>query len=154
MANTTTKAVFDPGSPGFIAAIITTVLTVTGIAGIEYPQAPADIADQLVSTFQESGVYAVLGILVVNLIAPVWNFVRSKQKLNWKAVLGSTTTWVSLGGVVVSGLLLLNLQIPADSPATIAAAVTTRNWYALGGLLVINVLVPVIRWIKSRKAAA
>lgn len=148
-----TKKVFDAGSPGFIASIITAVLTITGIAGIEYPQLPADIADQLVSTFNESGVYAVVGILIVNIVAPIWNFIRKKEKLNWKNVLGSVTTWLSLAGVAISGFLLFNLEIPTDAPGQIAGAITARNWSLLGSLLVVTVIVPVIRWIRDRKQA-
>lgn len=146
-----TKKVFDAGSPGFIASIITAILTITGLAGIEYPQLPADIADQLVSTFNESGVYAVVGILIVNIVAPIWNFIRKKEKLNWKNVFGSVTTWLSLAGVAISGFLLFNLQIPTDAPGQIAGAITARNWSLLGSLLVVTLIIPVIRWIRDRK---
>ena len=148
----TQNSAFDPKSTGFIASILTAIFTITGLAGIEYPQAPNVISDDLINTFSTTGIYGILGILAVSVIAPIYNFLRKKIPLTWGNVFSSTVTWVSLGGIVVSGLLFVKLEIPQTAPAEITAAVYAKNWTLLGSLLVGSVLIPFIRWLKSRKA--
>lgn len=146
----TNKTVFDPKSPGFWATVITAILSAMATGGIEFNVPAADLANQLVSTFNTSGIYAVFGILFVNVAGPVYNFVRKKIPFSWDAILGSTTTWVSLGSIAVSALVLFwGFEIPADTPADVAAAIAARNWGLLGSLAVVSILIPVIRGIKA-----
>lgn len=145
----TTQKVFDAKSPGFIQSILVALFTITGLAGIEYPQPPADIADDIVTTFTSTGIYGILGILAVSIVAPIYNFIRKKQPLTWTNVWSSTVTWVALGGVLVSALMFVNLQIPADAPANIVSSVQAKNWSLLGSYLVLNIVIPVVRWIRE-----
>lgn len=154
MSNTTQKKVFDAGSVGFIGSIIALILSITGMAGIQYPGGPGETAGNLVNAFSQTGIYGIIGLLITDIFTPIFNFIRSKEKLNWTNVFSSVTTWTSLAGVAISGFLLFNLEIPAETPDAIAGAISTRNWYLLGGLVALNIIVPVVRWIKSRKTPA
>ena len=155
MSETNAKKAFDVTSPGFWATIITAILSAAASGGIEFNVPVGDLANNLVSTFNTSGIYAVLGIVVVNIAGPIYNFMRKKIPFNWSAIFGSTTTWVSLGSIAVSALVLFwGFEIPANTPEDVAAAIMARNWGLLGSLAAVSILIPIIRWIKSRKAAA
>lgn len=155
MSASNTNKSFDPKSAGFWATVITAILSAAASGGIEFNVPVGDLANNLVSTFNTSGVYAVLGIIVVNIAGPIYNFMRKKIPFNWANILGSTTTWVSLGSIAVSALVLFwGFEIPADTPADVAAAIMARNWGLLGSLAAVSILVPIIRWIKNKRAAA
>lgn len=151
-ANNTNK-IFDAKSPGFWVTVLTAILSAAATGGIEFNVPVGDLANNLVSTFDTSGLYAVLGIVVVNIAGPVYNFMRKKIPFSWSAILGSTTTWVSLGSIAVSALVLFwGFEIPANTPADVAAAIAARNWGLLGSLAVVAILIPLIRGIKALKA--
>lgn len=146
-----TKKTFDAGSPGFWMTLITAGLSAAATGGIEFAIPVGEIANQLVTTFNSSGIYAVLGIVVVNIAGPVYNFMRKKIPFNWRAIWASTTTWIGVGSIAVAGLVMWGFQIPENTPSEIASAIVARNWALLGALGAANLIVPFVRWIKEKQ---
>lgn len=149
-----TKKTFDAASPGFWMTLITAVLSMAATGGVEFAIPVGEIANQLVTTFNSSGIYAVLGIIVVNIAGPIYNFMRKKIPFNWNNIWSSTTTWIAVGSIAVAALVMWGFQIPENTPSEIASAIVARNWALLGALGAGNLIVPVVRWIKERQKKA
>lgn len=142
---------FDPKSPGFITTVLSAILAITASIGIDFGLPPDQLAGQIIDVFNSGGLYAVAGLLIVNVVGPIWNFIRKKQPVNWKTILSSTTTIVSLGGVVVAALVYLwGINIPADTPKDILAAIAAKNWALLASYAVANIIIPIVRYFKDK----
>lgn len=145
------KQVFDPRSVGFFQSILLAIFSITALFGIQYPATPDELTGEIITTVSTSGYYALVGILLTSIIAPVYNFIKKGIKVTWANIFGSTVTWVSIGGIAIAGAALVGLQIDPDTPLAIVTAITGRDWGTLVSLLFTSVLLPVIRWIKQKQ---
>jgi hypothetical protein len=120
--------------------------------GINFPSSPEAIAGDIVNTFSNSGIYAVVGILVVSVIGPIYNFVKSKPNLSLKAFLADANNWVYIVGFISAGAVLIGINIPAGTAEQLVAAVFARDWAAVASVAVGSVLVPLVRYFIDRAA--
>ena len=149
----TQKKIFDTTSPGFWTTILSAILSITSLMGIQYPLPPDQAAEIIVDTFTSGGIAGLIGILFVNVIGPIYNFIRKKQGVNWKVITSSVTFWVSLGNIFIAAFALATINIPPGTPAEIVAAITARDWALLAALVVGNIAVPIIRYLKQKAAS-
>lgn len=146
------KKNFDVKSPGFITTVLSAILAIAAGIGIDFGSSPDQISNDLVSLFSTGGLTALFGYLVVNIVGPVWNFVKKKVPVNWKQILGSTTTIVSLAGIAVAALVYFwGINIPAETPSDVISAIKARNWALLASLAVANIVIPIVRYFKDLK---
>lgn len=114
---------------------------------IEFQQPIGVLADGLATTLSTQGVYAIIGILVVSVIGPIYTAVSKKSV---KAIWSSVSTWTYLAIAVASGLTLLGIAVPPGSAEALVAAIWAKDWATVGAIGAMSFLVPFIRWIKSR----
>lgn len=152
MNKTVSKISFDPTSPGFVTTLLSALFAIAASIGIDFGSTPDQISNDLFGLFTSGGFAALVGYVIVNVLGPVWNFVKKKQPVNWRNVLGSTTTIVSLAGVVIAALVYFwGISIPASTPTDAVGAIAAKNWGLLISLAIANVIIPIARWFKDRK---
>lgn len=147
---TTIKNVFSAKSPGFLYTVIVLALTALAAAGVTFPGSPDEITGNIVTGLSQSGIWAVSGIILTSVLFPFYN--AYKKGLAWYNILGSTATYIALGNAVFGGLLLVGIMIPDGTAEAIVGAVQQKDWGNLFNLFLVNILTPLIRWIKERRA--
>ncbi len=144
---------FEANSPGFLYAVIVTVLMVlTGVFGISFPGTPDQIAGEIFASLNNFGIFALIGVIVSSVILPIWN-ARTTAGFSWKKLISSRFTLIALVNLVLSGLAIIGLVFPDGMVDQIFAAVGAQDWT---GLIVIffNVLLPtILRFIKAKTGA-
>ena len=147
------KQVFNASSPGFLYSVVVGILTLLAIAGVKFPE-PADLlAGEIMTTLSSAGIWAVVGVLASSIIFPIYNAVKGGF-FTLKGIFASTLTWIAIGNLAISALLLTGLALPPGTVETIIAAVQTKDWIGLGSFLVTSIIPTIVRWIKDRKAEA
>jgi len=137
----------------WMQVIILTLSIVAGL-GVELPANPADIAGSIVNTLSTSGVYAVAGILIVSVIGPVYNFIRTKPKLTLSGVLGDPNNWVYFGSFAVSLLVMVGINVPGGTAEQVVNAIFVKDWAALVTLIFGNLISPLIRYFIDKNKTA
>lgn len=145
------KKNFDPASPGFLYTIITSVLTLLAIAGIEFPKAVTTIAGELTTSLSSGGVYAIIGVLIASVIFPIINFIKSGKTFSFSSFFGSTLTWVAIGNAVLAVIALSGFTLPDGTVEQIVGAIAAKDWMGLISMLALTVGTTLIRWIKDRQ---
>ena len=148
--------VFDPKSPHLVLGLITLVLGVFAVLGVQFPQTPAEVAGQIVTTISQSGYYAVIGVLAISVLGPIIIFIQKGGFSGVKAsdFFGSPAFWVYFVGFLAGIAVVVGIEIPADTPEKLVAFIFAKDWTALGSLLLINVVNPIIRYIRSKRDTA
>ena len=147
------KTLFDSKSPGFITTVLSAIFAITASFGIEYGLPSDQLAGDIVFNFTNGGLFAIGALLLTNVVGPIVNFIKKKQAINWRNVLSSTTTIVSVGGIVVAAFVyILHINIPLDAPQQIVDAVNAKSWTALVGYAITNIVIPIVRYFKAKKA--
>lgn len=144
------KRVFDASSPGFLYTVIVSILTVLGLANIEFP-APADqIAGEIVTALNGTGFFAVISILIASVLFPIWN-AWQKGDITFKGIFSNTLTWVSLANILFGALALWGFSLPSGTVEQIINAVFAKDWSSLISIVVTTVIPTIVRFIKDRK---
>lgn len=152
MATKPTKQVFNAASPGFLYTIIVLALTALAAAGVTFPSSPEDITGDIITGLSQSGIWAISGIILTSVLFPFYN--AYKKGLKWYQILGSTATYIAFGNAVFGALLLFGVSIPDGTAEAVVGAIAQKDWGQLFNLVLVNVLTPLIRWIKGRNKPA
>ena len=150
---TQTKKVFDASSPGFLYSLIVAILTIFAVSGVHFPTTAETLAGEITTTLSTGGIFSIIGIIVSSVVFPIYNAVKSGLKFNLKTIFGSTLTWIALGNIALSLLMLTGFALPDGTLEQIIGAVQSRDWIALGTLVVTTIIPTIVRWIKSKQAA-
>lgn len=153
MSNITKKKAFDASSPGFLYTIIVGVLTIFAVSGVHFPSSPEILAGDITTTLSKSGFYSIIGIIIASVGFPIYNAVKSGLKFTLTTIFGSTLTIIALANIALSLLALTGFVLPDGTVEQIIAAVRTKDWIALGSLLVTTIIPTIVRWIKDRRNA-
>ena len=145
------KTKFDPKSPGFIASITYAILAAFAATGIEFPKDPAQIAGDFETTMSSGGIFAITGMLISAIIFPIWNFIKKGGRINAKLILSNTTFWVSLVTAILGFAALYGFTVPDGTAEQIVSALYAKDWGVLLSVLAINILNPLIRFLKEVK---
>jgi hypothetical protein len=148
---TTQKKNFTASNPNFIARIIIFVLSVFTLIGVQFPSSPEAIADNITTTVSTSGIIAVAGILLVSVIMPIYNLVRTKPKITISTIFGNPNFWIYAGSFAFGLLVLVGIHIPEGTAAELVGAIWAKDWAALSTIAFTNIIDPVIRYFLDRK---
>lgn len=142
---------FSASSPGFLYTVIVLILTALAAAGVQFPSTPEQITGDIITGLSSSGVWAISGMIITSILFPFYN--AYKKGLKWYDILGSTATWIAFGNAVFGLLLLAGIMIPDGTAEAVVGAIQQKDWGNLFNLFLVNILTPVIRWIKDKKKA-
>lgn len=142
---------FSASNPNFWARLVIFVLGLLTALGIDFPQSPETLGTEITTTISSSGFYAVLGLMAVSVIMPIYNFIRSKPKLSAAAFFGSPNTWIYIGSFVGGLLVLIGINIPDGTAEAIVGAAYAKDWSALISIMAANILDPFIRWLRDKR---
>ncbi len=149
MANLTTKKAFSATSYHMVFHVILAGLSIFAAFNVQFSMPLIDLADSMATTITTQGLYAVAGIILVSVVAPVYTAI---QKKSFKAIWSSPNTYIYLGSGGLSLLALAGLELPSDTPETIVNAIYAKDWGALGGILFTILASIITRYLKDKKA--
>ncbi len=147
---------FDFSSPYFWTAFISFLLSIAAAFGIEFPESPDAVAGQLVTTVNNSGLFAVWGVVAVSIIGPIWAFIQKQKsgngkKITFHDVISSTSTWIAFLSLIFAILVIVGVNIPQGTAQSAVAAIFAKDWGAVLAIGFSNFLNPLIRYLKDRK---
>ncbi|GAB4486566.1 MAG: hypothetical protein OHK0019_00450 [Saprospiraceae bacterium] len=143
---------FDTKSPGFLYSAIVAILTLFAASGVQFPSDPATLGNEYVTTLSNSGIYALVGVLVTSFVFPVYNFVRAGGKFTLNAIFSKTSTWIALGVAASAALALTGFVLPDGTVEQIVSAVYTKDWMSLVSVIALTVGNTLIRYLKQQAA--
>lgn len=144
------KQVFNASSPGFVYTVLVSALTILALAGVQFPDNPADIALDLSNLLSTSGFWALIGVAVSSIAFPIYNAWK-KGDLSFKGIFSNTLTWVAIAVLVFDGLALFGLNFPAGTAEQLVYAVFAKDWSSLISIIVTVIFPAVVRFIKESK---
>lgn len=145
----TKKAVFSASSPNFWANIVTFVLALGALGGINWGMSPEILGDKLVTSLTGGSLWAVVGITVTNILTPIYYVIKNKS---FSLSLTSTNFWAQ---VITFGLSLgvtYGIEFDTESADALVGAVAAKDWGLLFTIALAAIVQPLIRYIKSRNA--
>ena len=143
---------FSTSSKNFWFQIVLFALSIAAGLGIDLPSSPEVITGDLINTLSSSGLYAVMGILIVSVVGPVYNFIKSKPKLSLSTFLADANNWVYIVSFAASLLVLVGVAIPDGTAQEIVRAVMVKDWAAVGSVGLSAIIVPLVRFFIDRAA--
>lgn len=149
--NTKTQK-FSAGSSNFLVNILNFLLGALALSGVSFPTDPANITLDLANTLSSTGWVAVVGLVIVNIVSPLYHAFKDKT-FSFKGILSSSNFWIQAGTLAASLIVLLGITFPTGTVEQIVGAVYAKDWAGLAIVLFTNVLNPLIRWFKDKVAA-
>lgn len=146
------KAKFSGKSSNFVVNILNFVLGALALSGVNLPSDPATITTDLANTLSSTGWVAVVGLVILNIVSPLYHAFKDKT-FSLKGILSSSNFWVQAGTLASSLIVLLGIALPTGTAEQIVGAVYAKDWAGLAIVLFTNVLNPLIRWFKDKVAA-
>lgn len=148
---TQTTQHFDASNLNFWARLLIFLFSVLAMIGIKFPDAPTAMAVDITTSLSTSGFIAVVGILAVSVIMPIYNFIRTKPKINFLAVLASPNFWIYLGSFIFGIAVLYGIKIPDGTADQIVGAIYAKDWTGLFTIAIGNIVDPIVRWFRDRR---
>ena len=142
--------VFNAASPGFLYTVIVTALTLLALAGVQFPDNPADTATDLVNLLSTSGFWALIGVAASSIFFPIYNAWK-KGDLSFRGIFTNVLTYVALSVLAFDAMALFGLNFLAGTAENLVYAVFAKDWSSLISILVTVVLPTVVRFIKDKK---
>lgn len=142
---------FNASNLNFWARLLIFVLSVLAMIGIKFPDDPTAIATDITTSISTSGFIAVVGILAVSVIMPIYNFVKTKPKLTAAAIFGSPNFWIYLLSFVFGVAVIVGINVPDGTAEQVISAIYAKDWTALFTVAVTNIVDPLIRWFRDRR---
>lgn len=151
MANKPKKQVFNAASPGFLYTVIVAVLTIFAVSGVDFPSSAEQLAGDITTTLSTGGIYAIIGVILASIAFPIYNAVKSGLKFNLQTIFSSTLTWIALGNALMATIALTGFVLPQGTVEAIVGAVQTKDWIALGTIVVQTIIPTIVRFIKDKQ---
>lgn len=142
---------FDASNLNFWARLAIFILGLLASLGIKFPQDPVSLGTDIVSTLSTGGWYAVLGLMAISVIMPIYNFIRSKPKVTLASFFGSPNTWLYLATFLVGLMIVVGIKVPEGTGEAIVGAIYSKDWSGLISIMAMNVLDPFIRWLRDKR---
>lgn len=145
---------FSASNLNFWARLLIFVFSVLALMGIKFPSDPTTLATDISTSLTTSGFIAVSGILIVSVLMPIYNFVRTKPKISFWSLVGSANFWIYAGSFLFGLAVMLGINIPSGTAELLVGAAYAKDWTALFSIALANVLDPLVRWFMDKKKAA
>ena len=142
---------FDASNLNFWARLLIFILSVLTLIGVKFPDSPQVIGEQVTTLISSSGFYAVLGILAVSIIMPIYNLIRTKPKITAATVFGNPNFWIYLLSFLFGIGVLFGVGIPDGTADQIIGAIYSKDWVGLATIAFTNIIDPLIRWFRDKK---
>lgn len=140
---------FSASNLNFWARLLIFVFSVLALIGIKFPDSAEGLATGITTALSGTGFVSVIGILVVSVIMPIINFVRTKPKLTAASVLGSPNFWIYVLSFAFGVAILFGIQIPDGTAEQVVGAIYQKDWSGLFTIAVVNILDPLIRYFRD-----
>lgn len=144
---------FSAGSSNFLVNILNFLLSSLALSGVELPADPASISGDIVNALSPTGWIAVVGIIAINVISPIYHaFLKGSFSL--KGLLSSSNFWIQFGTLLAAAVALFGLILPAGTTEQVVGAVYAKDWTTLAIILFTNIITPLVRFFKDKVAAS
>lgn len=147
------KQNFDPKSAGWIYSVSVFVLTILALLGVGFSDSIPNISQQVQTSISGGSYIALLSVVGVSVLFPVWNLIQKKQKISLKNMFSSTANVVALANAALGIVALTGFVLPAGTVDQLVAAVTVKDWASLIGILFSTVIPTLVRFLKDKKAS-
>ncbi len=141
------KKQFDAASPNLWASVITFILSVGALGGINWGVNPELLGDKLTTTLTGGGLWAVAGIAFTNIVTPIYYVIKNKA---FRLSLRSTNFWQQVITFVLSLGVTFGIAFQPEAAGDIVAAVAAKDWGLLFTIAVPAFFTPLIRFIRDR----
>lgn len=145
---------FSASNLNFWARLMIFGFSVLSLIGIKFPDNPTDMTVDITTSLTTGGFIGVVGILAISVIMPIYNFVRSKPKINFLALIGSPNFWIYAGSFVFGIAVLFGINIPDGTAEQLVGAAYAKDWTLLFSIAVANIFDPIVRWFKDKRAVS
>jgi uncharacterized membrane protein len=135
----------------FWARLLIFAFSVLALIGIKFPDTPENMAYEITNMLSSAGIVAVIGILAVSVIMPIYNFARTKPNVRLSDVFGSPNFWIYVLSFLFGIAVLFGINIPEVTSEKLVTAIYAKDWTGLIVIAVTNILDPVIRWFRDKK---
>lgn len=142
---------FNSSNPNFIAMILVAIFGLAASAGIQFPSDPAALSDKIVNTFNGGGYFALIGVLSISIIMPVYNYIREKEYPTFREFFSRMNTITYLIFFVLSLVGLFGIPVIPTNSDDIAVAVYSKDWVSAIGLIFTSLLQPLFRYFLDRR---
>jgi len=147
----TVKKNFSATNPNFIARLMIFGLSILTIIGVQFPESPEMITDKITTTISTSGFVAVAGILLISVLMPIYNLVKTKPKITLSTIIGNPNFWIYAASFALGLLVMIGINIPDGTAAQLVGAIYAKDWGALVTLAFANIIDPIVRYFLDRK---
>lgn len=144
---------FSAANPNFWARLLIFFFSVVAMLGVQFPQSPDVLTGNILNTLSQGGTYAVIGVLVVSVIMPIVNLIRTKPKITIYTLIGSPNFWIYTATFVAGILVLFGIKVPDGTAEAMVSAAWVKDWGALFSIAITNLLDPIIRAFVDKKKA-
>lgn len=142
---------FQASNPNFWARLVIFALSILGLIGVQFQTAPDVLGGQIVTTISTSGYYAVLGLIAVSVLMPIYNLVKQKPKITFASVFGSPNFWIYLLTFLFGIGMIYGIEFPDGTAEEIVGAIFSKDWSHLVNIAFVNILDPLIRWFRDKR---
>ena len=140
---------FNPGSAGFVYAVVTTALSIFAASGVTFPKVPSELGAELVNSYSTGGVYALLGIIASGIFFPIYNAIQAKT-FSLKGIFSRNLTWIALGNLAIAAIALTGFVLPDGTSEQVVGAVSMKDWGSVISIIGLNVVNTLLRYIKDQ----
>lgn len=144
---------FNASNLNFWARLLIFFFSVLALIGIKFPDTAEAMATSITTSLSGTGFVAVIGILVVSVIMPIYNFIKTKPKLTAAAIFGSPNFWIYVLSFAFGIAVLYGIKIPEGTAEQVIAAIYQKDWSGLFTIAVVNIFDPIIRWFRDKRGA-
>lgn len=131
-------------SPNFWTQVATLLLSIFAIGGANFDA--AGVSEKLVDAIWSGSVWAIGGIVVINLVNPIYHWAKTPQVERW-AFLHSLNWWANFGSVLLTIPVAYGIfsEDAYQYIPDVVKAIAARDWTNLVAVLGMNFILPLIK---------
>lgn len=137
-------------SSNVIVQVVSLILWVFALAGLQIN--PETVADQSVTAITTQN-WSLFLIVLFNVGNTLWQWAQTwkNNKPNFLLFLKSYNWWVSALNIGFAVVAMQGVVLPADASDKIVQFVMDKEYWALIGYLIPNIIAPIVRLITAKK---
>lgn len=140
------KPNFSTNSPNFWASLITFILSIAALGGVNFGIDPTTLSQKLVTTLQGGSLWAVVGIVVTNLVTPIYYVIRNKA---FHLSLRSSNFWIQAVTFLISVGVMYGIGFEQQAAAGLVEAIAAKDWALLVSIAIPAIINPLVRFLKD-----
>lgn len=151
------KSPFSPRTVQFAVSVITIFFMAVALFGVELPAPAAQLAQEAVINFSNSGWFGLIGWFVSSLGGFVWivyTKIKEGKIRKWEDVAGDINLVLLAFSFVASLTTFLGIEIPESVWNDLALKLWEGDYLGVASIFLGKILNPLIRWIRARRTVA